>query len=161
MDRLFSPWRYQYVSTSAPSSGCVFCSAESSSDEDALIVHRARLSYVIVNRYPYTSGHLMVVPFRHAATLHECTVEEARELMDLTRAGEQVLQDVYRAPGINIGMNVGACAGAGVAGHLHMHLLPRWPGDANFLSTVGETRVLPEDLGQTWTKLRAAWPASC
>ncbi len=158
MDRLFSPWRHQYV-TAKPGGGreCVFCAKQRETDQEGLVVHRASLNYVVVNLYPYSSGHIMVVPYAHVATLAECTTETAQEMMLLARRGERVLQEVYAAPGINMGLNIGACAGAGVAGHVHMHLLPRWPGDVNFMTSVGETRVLPEEVGETWRKLSEAF----
>lgn len=159
MDRLFSPWRYQYITTSPGDTGCVFCTKQQESDDAALIVFRARLNYVVVNLYPYSSGHIMVVPYEHGDRLSAFSEETTGEMMALVRRGEEVLRKVYRAPGINVGMNIGSCAGAGVAGHIHMHLLPRWPGDVNFLTAVGETRVLPEEVQETWRKLRGAFPA--
>ena len=133
--------------------------AQAHADEEALIVHRARHNFVVLNRYPYTSGHLMVVPYLHAAELAGIDEATASELMALTRAAERHLRAVYRPDGLNLGMNLGESAGAGIAGHIHMHVLPRWTGDANFLSTVGETRVLPEDLDITWKRLKAAFAA--
>ncbi|MEZ5352730.1 MAG: HIT domain-containing protein [Bryobacteraceae bacterium] len=160
MDRLYSPWRYQYVTGQTPAQGCVFCAKVNDPAEDALIVHRAELNYVVVNLYPYASGHILVVPYSHVGALADCPDATAAEMMQLVRIAEGVLREVYRAPGFNIGMNIGACAGAGVAGHIHMHMLPRWPGDANFLTTTGETRVLPEEVIETARKIRAAWPDS-
>jgi ATP adenylyltransferase len=158
MDYLWSPWRYQYISTAAPADECVFCAKiRENRDERNFIVHRARRNFVILNLYPYTSGHLMVVPYEHVATLEEAGAETLAELIELTRLAERHLGSIYRPRGLNLGMNIGECAGAGVAGHLHMHVVPRWPADANFMTVVGETRVLPEDLPATYSKLRAAW----
>jgi ATP adenylyltransferase len=158
MDYLWSPWRYQYISTAAPSDECIFCAKiRENRDEQNFIVHRARRNFIILNLYPYTSGHLMVVPYEHVATLEEAGGETLAELIELARLAERHLGSIYRPRGVNLGMNIGECAGAGVAGHLHMHVVPRWPADANFMTVVGETRVLPEDLPATYAKLRAAW----
>ena len=155
MDRLWSPWRYQYVARFESSEACVFCStAAELRDDDNLILYRGQRNFVLLNLYPYTSGHLMIAPFEHVATLEAAGVETITEMMHLAQRAEALLRSVYRAPGLNLGMNIGECAGAGVAGHIHMHVLPRWPGDANFMTTVGETRVMPEDLGVTYEKLR-------
>jgi ATP adenylyltransferase len=155
MDRLWSPWRYAYVSQAQPANGCIFCQkAAPNRDAENYILHRGRLNFAILNLYPYTTGHMMVAPYGHWATLAEAEPEALNEMIQLTRAAEQHLQAVYRPSGFNIGMNIGACAGAGVAGHIHMHILPRWTGDSNFMSTVAETRVMPEDLGVTYRKLR-------
>jgi len=155
MDHLWSPWRYQYVSKAADGQlGCIFCEKLAENrDAENFIVHRARLNFVILNLYPYTSGHLMVVPYEHVATLNEARPETLAEMMELTRRAERALTTLYKPHGLNAGMNLGEAAGAGIAGHLHMHVLPRWRGDANFLSVVGETRVLPEALDETWRKL--------
>jgi ATP adenylyltransferase len=158
MDRLWSPWRYRYVSTAEPTDACIFCvKSQQQNDVENLILHRGPHCFVLLNLYPYTSGHLMVAPYAHAPTLEEIDEETATELMLLTRASQARLRSVYRAPGFNVGMNIGACAGAGVAGHIHMHVLPRWGGDVNFMTTVGETRVLPEDMSETYRKLSQAF----
>jgi ATP adenylyltransferase len=156
MDHLWSPWRYRFITEGSPKTGCVFCQLAEDVDHDQsnFVVHRAAKNFVILNLYPYTCGHMMVVPYAHVATLGEADVETTGEMMRLTRVGEQALVELYRAPGVNLGMNIGAAAGAGIAGHIHMHILPRWPGDANFLSTIGETRMLPEELPVTWRRLR-------
>ena len=157
MDRLWSPWRYRYVSNASPENACIFCAkAESGDDSGNYVVLRAERNFVLLNLYPYTNGHLLIAPYRHVASLAEAGSETLEEMMRLTARVEQALNDVYRPGGINIGMNLGECAGAGVAGHIHMHVLPRWTGDASFMTTVGETRVLPEELETTWTRLRAA-----
>ncbi len=147
MDRLWSPWRLQYVTGAGEPRGCVFCEAQASPDADALVVHRGRDCYVILNLYPYNSGHLMVVPARHVATLSATTHDERCELMDLTRLAEQALTEAYKPQGLNVGMNLGRSAGAGIVDHLHVHVVPRWHGDTNFMTIVGDVRVLPEDIG--------------
>lgn len=158
MDYLYSPWRYSYITkTGKPTGTCIFCDKPKATDEEALIVHRAERNFVLLNLYPYNNGHLMIAPYEHVATLEECSREALAELMELTRHAETVLRKVYRPQGINLGMNLGECAGAGVAGHIHMHLVPRWTGDASFMSVMGETRVLPEELSVTWRRLADAW----
>lgn len=157
MDRLWSPWRYKYVSRTVASEGCVFCNKPSESDEEGLILFRGRHNFVILNLFPYTSGHLMVVPYEHTAALETLNPETATEMMALAQRAVSCLKKVYRPEGLNLGMNLGECAGAGIAEHLHMHVLPRWQGDANFMTTVGETRVMPEDLSDTWRRLSAAF----
>ncbi|MDQ6705506.1 MAG: HIT domain-containing protein [Acidobacteriota bacterium] len=164
MDQLWSPWRYNFISKGQPSGGCVFCqiAAHNADNDDAthFVLRRARFNFIILNLYPYTSGHLMVVPYAHLATLENAPEETAAEMFRLTREAERRLRKVYKPEGINIGMNIGACAGAGIAGHIHMHALPRWLGDANFMSVIGETRVLPETLETTYRKLLAAFEDS-
>jgi ATP adenylyltransferase len=161
MDYLWSPWRYQYVTKADVPKVCIFCAraadASAESDAENYVIHRAQYSFVILNRFPYSAGHLMVAPYAHVASLSEATEEAAAEIMRLTRQAEGHIRSAYRAPGVNIGMNIGECAGAGIAGHIHMHVLPRWPGDVNFMTTVGETRVLPEDLRVSYEKLKAAF----
>jgi len=160
MDHIWSPWRYQYVTAAAPPGGCVFCAkAVAADDAEALVIYRGRFNYVVLNLYPYTNGHLMVVPNEHVDSLALASPEAAQEMMELARKAEEVLRAVYHPPGINIGMNLGACAGAGVAGHIHLHVLPRWPGDANFMSVIAETRVHIEELSLTWARLREAFAA--
>jgi ATP adenylyltransferase len=164
MDHLWSPWRLQYV-TGGAAPGCVFCAADTGSDatQESLVVHRGTACYVILNLFPYNNGHLMVVPGRHIATLGEATPEELHELMTLTQRAEGVLRAAYRPHGLNVGINIGKAAGAGVADHLHIHVVPRWNGDTNFMTTVGESRVLPESLQATVERLRplfAATPAA-
>lgn len=157
MDRLWSPWRYQYVNSGPALSGCVFCrKAEVGKEEENLVLHRGAHCYVLLNLYPYTNGHLMIAPYEHVDTLAGASVAAAAEMMELARIAEKALRQVYQPGGINLGMNLGECAGAGVAGHIHMHMLPRWFGDANFMSVVGETRVLMEELPVTWKRLREA-----
>lgn len=161
MDVLWSPWRYSYITsgesaTADANGGCVFCSilANPASDEEKFILHRAGFNFVILNIYPYTSGHLMIVPYSHKAELYDLSKNESDELMDLTKRCQSAIKEVYQPNGINLGMNLGKAAGAGVAGHLHLHILPRWVGDVNFMTAVGQTRTIPEDLRETYEKLK-------
>lgn len=158
MDYLWTPWRYTYMAEAAGKQlECIFCAAlAQKNDAETLIVHRAAKNFVILNRYPYTSGHVMVVPYAHVADLVECDAETLNEMMALARRVEQVIQKTYKPDGMNLGINLGRAAGAGVTGHLHMHILPRWFGDTNFMTVVGETRVQPEDLHVTFDRLRKA-----
>lgn len=133
--------------------------AAAGDDEETLIVHRGEHNFVVLNRFPYTSGHLMIVPYFHTAMLSGITDAAAAELMVLTRASERHIRRLYRPDGVNLGMNIGEAAGAGIAGHIHMHVLPRWTGDANFMSTVAQTRVLPEELAVTWQRFKDAFAA--
>jgi ATP adenylyltransferase len=161
MDHLWSPWRYQYVQKEKTGSGCVFCKAAASGrDEENLVVYRARKNFLILNLYPYSTGHLMVVPYEHVDSLEEASQETLQEMMLLVQRSEWHLREIYKPPGFNLGMNLGESAGAGIAEHIHMHVLPRWPGDTNFMTTIAETRVLPEDLAVTWRKLSAAFAKS-
>lgn len=158
MDRLWSPWRYRYVSQATPEDACIFClKSGEANDEANLILHRGTHNFVLLNLYPYTTGHLMIAPYAHVAQLDELEEAAGAELMQLTQRAVRHIRSVYRPHGLNVGMNLGECAGAGIAGHLHMHVLPRWPGDANFMTTIGETRVMPEELPETWRRLRAAF----
>ncbi len=158
MDHLWSPWRYRFIENPRPDNGCVFCLApQANRDADNLILHRARHHFVILNLYPYTTGHLMVVPYRHIARLGESGPDALAEMMALASRAEALLSGAYRPDGFNVGMNLGKAAGAGIAGHIHLHVLPRWAGDANFVSVIGETRVMPEALADTYEKLRRGW----
>ena len=155
MDYLWTPWRYAYVSGIEKTTGCVFCDAVKENDDSkALIVYRGEYCYVILNAYPYTPGHVMVVPYTHLDELRKLPSPAANEMIALSQRMESVLRELYNPDGINLGMNIGKAAGAGIAGHIHMHVLPRWVADANFVSVVGETRVLPETLDVTWGKIR-------
>jgi len=153
MDHLWTPWRYAYVTGADQKAGCIFCDAPKESDQQARIVHRGEHCFVILNTYPYTNGHVMVVPYAHLDELQKLATKAAQELIALTQRMESVLRALYVPDGINLGMNIGKAAGAGVAGHIHMHILPRWVADANFLSVIGETRVLPESLDVTWERI--------
>ena len=185
MDYLWTPWRYSYVTEAdtktrqgipgelaayAGDSRCVFCNmiaavdhatangmAREEAERAALIVLRAEHNYICLNRYPYTSGHIMVVPYEHESSLAALSAPAAQEMMALSQQAERALASVYNPDGFNFGLNLGKAAGAGVAGHLHLHALPRWTGDTNFMTVTGETRVLPEDLEITWERVRAAF----
>lgn len=161
MERLYASWRYAYVTRGSDAGACVFCAAQETPDGEALIVHEGGAAFVILNLFPYNPGHLMVVPRRHVARLVDLTRDELIEIAELTRAAEQALTEVYQPQGINVGMNLGRPAGAGVADHLHMHLVPRWIGDTNFMAVVGGVRVLPEELTQTAERLRPVFARLC
>jgi ATP adenylyltransferase len=154
MEHLWSPWRLAYITGGANPGGCVFCSALTDPDAEPLLVHRGASCFVILNLFPYNNGHLMVIPYRHIASLAAASSEELRELMDLTRACEIALTETYAPHGLNMGMNLGKPAGAGVLDHVHMHVVPRWNGDTNFMTVVGRTRVLAEELPETAARLR-------
>jgi ATP adenylyltransferase len=160
VDLLWSPWRYSYIKADKTfdetSSGCVFCDilSNSASDEEKFILHRAEFNFVILNIYPYISGHLMVIPYNHLANIDQADKKITDELMDLTKRCQTALNKVYEPDGINLGMNFGKAAGAGVAEHYHLHLLPRWIGDANFMTAIGQTRTIPESLQTTYEKLK-------
>ena len=158
MDYLWTPWRYQYVTETGEKDRCIFCAAaQAADDKEALVVYRAQRNFVILNRYPYTIGHLMVVPYEHVPDLERLAEDTLTELIRLARDCEKRLNALYRPDGLNLGMNIGRSAGAGVADHFHLHALPRWTGDANFMTVVSETRVLPEDLADTWERMTAAF----
>jgi ATP adenylyltransferase len=155
MDYLWTPWRYAYVTGAEKATGCIFCEAPKlGDDEKARIVYRGQHCYIILNTFPYTPGHVMIVPYAHLDELHKLPAPAAHELVDLSQKTETVLREQYHPDGVNLGMNIGRAAGAGIAGHIHMHVLPRWVADSNFISVVGETRVLPEALEVTWKKLK-------
>jgi ATP adenylyltransferase len=157
MDYLWTPWRYAYIITAAKNenpSACIFCELPKLPDREAGIVYRGQHCYIILNSFPYTSGHVMVVPFVHLGELQALPQPVAHEMMDLSQRMESVLRNVYSPDGINVGMNVGRAAGAGVAGHVHLHVLPRWVGDTNFMTVTAESRVLPESLETTYERIR-------
>src|SRR5271167_116274 len=157
MDYLWTPWRYAYVSSTEKTAGCVFCDAPKEKDDAKVhIVYRGQHCFVILNAFPYTPGHVMIVPYAHLDELRRLPVDAAQEMMALSQRMESVLRELYRPDGINLGMNIGKAAGAGIAGHIHMHVLPRWVADTNFVSVVGETRVLPETLDETWKRMTKA-----
>jgi ATP adenylyltransferase len=157
-ERLWTPWRLSYVTdASVTAPGCIFCAALQAPDREPLVVHVAGRTFVILNKFPYNNGHLMVVPKRHVGKLGELERDELTELMVVTQTAERVLAEEYAPHGLNMGLNLGKPAGAGIEGHLHMHVVPRWNGDTNFMSVVGETRVLPEELPATAHRLRAAF----
>jgi ATP adenylyltransferase len=159
LDRLWSPWRSEYIaagsSADSKSSGCVFCEIQRdpSKDEKNFVLHRAEHNFVVLNIHPYIPGHLLIVPYQHVSDLDAAPRDTTTEMMELTKHSQTVLREAYKPAGYNIGMNLGAAAGAGIVDHIHVHILPRWVGDSNFMSTVGATRVLPEDLVTTYRKL--------
>jgi ATP adenylyltransferase len=157
--RLWAPERLEYV-TGDKSGGCVFCEVPAKSDEDGLVVARGTTAYAVLNKYPYNPGHLMLVPYRHVADYVELTPAEVAELGALTQSALTALREASGAHGFNVGLNLGAVAGAGIAAHLHQHVVPRWGGDTNFMPVVGRTRVLPQLLAQTRAMLERAWPDS-
>ena len=161
MDRLWSPWRLEYVAGGNNKAGCVFCDARRPPHPDSLIVFEGATSYVILNLYPYNNGHLMVVPYRHVPSLVGLTGEELAEVGALTQRAEAALTEAYQPHGMNIGINLGKAAGAGVEQHVHVHVVPRWNGDTNFMTTVGNMRVLPENLGATAARLRPVFQRLC
>jgi ATP adenylyltransferase len=157
MDYLWTPWRYRYIANASKDDRCIFCDALAVGDDTRmLVVLRGEKNFIILNRYPYTSGHVMVVPYAHVGDLGAVDPDTLAEMMQLAQRVQGALARVYRPEGYNLGMNLGRAAGAGVTGHLHLHVLPRWAGDANFMTVTGETRVEPEELSTTFEKLRRA-----
>lgn len=158
MKHLWSPWRMAYVEQPHPEAGCLFCNRLAQADgPQNLILHRGRHAFVILNRFPYTTGHMMVVPFAHQPSLEVLDAPTRHELMELTARALTVLRRAYNAQAFNVGANIGEAAGAGVADHVHFHVLPRWTGDTNFMTTTAETRVIPEGLEDMYRRLRALW----
>ena len=160
MQRLWSPWRSEYLDSGGPNSkdiGCVFCYLRDHADDDEqnYVLYRGSNNFVVLNLYPYISGHLMVVPYEHVGELDGAAKDTTDEMMDLAKRAQTALRAAYSPAGFNLGMNLGKAAGAGIADHIHIHVMPRWGGDTNFMTSVAETRVLPEDLATTYQKLRA------
>ncbi|HZD95406.1 MAG TPA: HIT domain-containing protein [Candidatus Sulfotelmatobacter sp.] len=156
MDFLFTPWRYAYIAAANTPGECLFCRVQKAqNDEQNFIVWRGQTCFVILNAFPYTSGHAMVVPYGHLDELQRLPRAAAEEMMALTQKLEGILRDLYYPDGINLGMNLGRAAGAGIAGHIHMHILPRWFGDVNFMTAIGETRVLPEAIETTYRRIKS------
>jgi ATP adenylyltransferase len=154
MTHLWTPWRSTYMQAGSEKHRCIFCEAAAgNADETTLVVYRGVLCFIILNRYPYTSGHLMIAPYEHVSRLNSVSIDTTEEMMRLARRAEQVLEAVYKPDGLNLGMNLGEAAGAGIEQHIHLHVLPRWKGDANFMSTVGQTRIIPESVEDTYAKL--------
>ena len=157
MNRLWAPWRLAYVSGAEPATGCVFCEAlRADRDRQRLVLHRGRTGFLILNAYPYASGHVLAVVNRHVGSVEEATADELGEAMRLVQQATAALRRAYRPEGFNVGLNQGRVAGAGIEGHLHVHVVPRWTGDTNFMAVLGDVKVLPEALEATWERLRAA-----
>jgi ATP adenylyltransferase len=154
MNHLWSPWRLEYVIGNTPDTGCALCEAPRRTDPESLVVFTGRSCYVVLNLYPYNNGHVMVVPYRHVAAFALLTPEELHELALLTQRSEIALYEAYQPQGLNVGVNLGRPAGAGILEHLHVHLVPRWTGDTNFMTIAGQTRVLPETLPASAARLR-------
>ena len=155
MDYLWTPWRYQYISNIKNVVRCVFCIDSSPEhDEENFVLFRGKLNFVILNIFPYTTGHLLVAPYEHTSNFQTCSPEQSGEMLELAKRGQLAIEETYQPDGFNLGMNLGRCAGAGVEHHLHLHIVPRWVGDSNFMTIIGESRVLPEALETTYQKLR-------
>jgi ATP adenylyltransferase len=158
--RIWAPWRMEYVKDASKDNEdeCIFCAKPAAGDDEAsLIVHRGEGCFVILNKYPYTNGHLMIAPFQHLATLQELDAETMTEMMNLAQRGMAALEERYSPHGYNVGFNQGRVAGAGVEHHIHMHVVPRWGGDTNFMPVLGDTRVMPQTLEQSYEALRGAF----
>jgi len=158
--QLWAPWRLEYMQAADEQDGCVFCLAQAVDDEEALVVHRGQRAFVLLNKFPYASGHLMVAPFRHVGDFVELEDEEALEIHRLASEGISALAETLAPQGYNLGWNLGRIAGAGVVDHVHLHLVPRWAGDTNFMPVLADVKVLPEHLVETRGKLAAAWPGA-
>ncbi|HZJ27874.1 MAG TPA: HIT domain-containing protein [Acidimicrobiia bacterium] len=163
LEHLWAGWRSAYIedviASRARSDECVFCALQGLDDDEAMILERTEHSFTVMNAFPYTSGHLMTVPLRHVGGLVDLAADEAATLMHATQRATGAIGEAYRPDGINVGVNIGVGAGAGIPGHVHVHALPRWDGDTNFMTSVAETRVLPESLRDSYERLRRAWPA--
>jgi ATP adenylyltransferase len=158
MDHLYTPWRMAYIrGEKKPIEGCVFCNAQQQTDDEALIVARSQHVYVILNRYPYNNGHIMVVPYAHAATQETLSDEVLLDLMQTTNRALAALRELYHPTAFNLGANLGQAAGAGIAEHFHLHIVPRWSGDVNFMSVISNTRVVPDTLENTYRELKEIW----
>jgi ATP adenylyltransferase len=158
MKYLWSPWRMKYIEQDSKEPGCIFCDALAKVDgEENLVVMRGERAFVILNKYPYTSGHLMIAPLEHRPTLEALAPATRAEMMELVSTFLSVLRIAYAPQAFNLGANIGVAAGAGVPDHVHLHIVPRWAGDTSFMSTVGDTRVLPESLRETYQRVRRAW----
>jgi ATP adenylyltransferase len=158
-ERLWAPWRLEYIKRADERDGCVFCLATAGDDETSLVVHRGQRAFVLLNKFPYSSGHLMVAPVRHVGDFGELTDEEALEIHRLAERGIAALAETYAPQGYNLGWNLGRIAGAGVLDHVHLHVVPRWAGDTNFMPVLADVKVMPEHLAATRAKLAAAWPS--
>jgi ATP adenylyltransferase len=158
-EQLWAPWRLEYIRSADEQPGCVFCRAAASDDETGLVVHRGERAFVVLNKYPYASGHLMVAPYRHVGELGGLSDEEALELHRLASTAVAVLAQTMQPQGYNLGWNLGRIAGAGVVDHVHEHVVPRWAGDTNFMPVLADVKVMPEHLDETRRRLAAAWPS--
>ena len=158
MERLWAPWRLEYIKSADEEQGCVFCAAVDGDDEERLVVHRGSRAIVLLNKFPYASGHLMVAPNRHVGEFGDLEDDEVLELHRLASSGMGALAQLYAPQGYNLGWNLGRVAGAGVIDHVHLHVVPRWAGDTNFMPVLAEVKVLPEHLAETRERLAAAWP---
>jgi ATP adenylyltransferase len=157
-ERLWAPWRLEYVGSADSATGCVFCDALAGDDAERLVVHRGERAFVLLNRFPYTSGHLMVAPTRHTGDFGSLDADEAAEIHALSSAAMDALRELYSPDGFNLGWNLGRVAGAGIVDHVHKHVVPRWAGDTNFMPVLADVRVIPEHLTATRERLAAAWP---
>ena len=159
MERLWAPWRLEYVQSADEQEGCVFCRAAEGDDVEELVVHRGERAFVLLNKFPYASGHLLIAPFRHGVNFDGLADEEALEIHRLGMQGLAALREVYSPEGFNLGWNIGRIAGAGIPDHGHLHVVPRWAGDTNFMPVLADLRVIPEHLATSRERLAAAWPA--
>ena len=159
MERLWAPWRLEYIASADDQPGCVFCAAVEGEDEEKLVVHRGTRTIALLNKFPYSSGHLMVAPQRHVGEFGELEDDEVVEIHRLASAGIGALAQIYRPQGYNLGWNLGRVAGAGVLDHVHLHVVPRWAGDTNFMPVLADVKVMPEHLAETRRRLAEAWPA--
>jgi ATP adenylyltransferase len=158
MDYLWAPWRMEYIEKPQSEEGCIFCNLEKEIDgPDNLVLTRGSRAFVVLNRFPYTNGHMMIVPHKHVPSLTDLDEATLAELITLTRDALEVLGEVYSAKSFNVGANIGEIAGAGIAEHVHIHVVPRWAGDTSFMTTSANTRVIPESLEKTYKRLRSAW----
>jgi len=158
LEHIWTPWRMKYIQNNSKNHDCIFCLAANKEDDaKQLVFYRGERVFMILNRYPYTSGHVMCVPYAHKRQLQDLTRETRMEMMENVNNAVQVLQQVYQPEGFNVGINLGKVAGAGVAEHLHIHILPRWGGDTSFITSVGQTRVVPEALDETYRRVKDAW----
>jgi len=156
--RLWAPWRLEYIKSADEEQGCIFCAAVEGDDEERLVVRRGTRAIVLLNKFPYSSGHFMVAPVRHIGDYGDIEDDEATELHRLASAGMAALAELYAPHGYNVGWNLGRVAGAGVIDHVHLHVVPRWGGDTNFMPVLADVKVLPEHLAETRRRLADAWP---
>lgn len=161
MERLWAPWRMTYIDGTSEPGACIFCTkAASANDEDNLVLHRGRLSFVLMNLYPYNNGHLMIAPYAHVPSIEELEAETLTDVMTTAQLCLAALREAMHPQGYNMGINQGTVAGAGIKDHVHLHIVPRWNGDTNFMPVLADVKVMPEHISRTAEKLRAAWPAA-